>query len=130
MAERRLSSRQKSYLQGRIYFNNRRTSVDCLVRDLSEAGARIRLSEAVVTPEVMELYILNREEVRRARVEWRHSNEMGVAFIEAAQAAGASDAEHNDLLDRLRRLEVELAALKRVVNGLRSEGRQQPGSAA
>jgi hypothetical protein len=32
MAERRQSSRQKSFLRGCIYFNNRRSAVDCLVR--------------------------------------------------------------------------------------------------
>ena len=40
MKERRSSARQKSFLQGRIYFNNRRSSVDCLIRDYSETGAR------------------------------------------------------------------------------------------
>jgi hypothetical protein len=39
MSERRTSSRQKAFLQGRIFFNNRRTSVDCLIRDISEQGA-------------------------------------------------------------------------------------------
>ena len=33
MKERRLHARQKSFLQGRTYFNNRHSSVDCLVRD-------------------------------------------------------------------------------------------------
>jgi hypothetical protein len=68
--ERRTLTRQKSFLQGRIYFNNRRSSIDCLVRDYSETGARLKLSETVTVPEVMELYIPIAKR-HRARVEWR-----------------------------------------------------------
>ena len=35
MNDRRTRTRQKSFLQGRIFFNNRRASLDCLVRDFS-----------------------------------------------------------------------------------------------
>ena len=52
MTERRSVSRQKSFLQGRIFFNNRRTSVDCLIRDISPYGARLIFSDAVTTPDV------------------------------------------------------------------------------
>ncbi|MFL6934868.1 MAG: hypothetical protein ACJ8EJ_09505, partial [Xanthobacteraceae bacterium] len=38
--QRRKSSRQKSFLHGCIYFNNRRSAVDCLIRDISREGAR------------------------------------------------------------------------------------------
>ena len=82
MKERRSVSRQKSFLQGRIYFNNRRSSVDCLIRDYSEQGARLKFSESADVPEAMELYIPNKEEIHRARVEWRSGNEMGVSFGE------------------------------------------------
>ena len=30
--------RQKSFLRGCLYFNNRRTSLDCLIRDISETA--------------------------------------------------------------------------------------------
>ena len=49
LKERRAATRQKSFLQGRIYFNNRRTSVDCLVRDISETGAKLTFAAAVTT---------------------------------------------------------------------------------
>ena len=45
MAERRRSVRQKSFLKGRVYFNKGRESADCLVRDLTNQGARIIFSE-------------------------------------------------------------------------------------
>ena len=34
--ERRTSARKRSFLQGRIYYHQRRSSVDCLVRDISK----------------------------------------------------------------------------------------------
>src|SRR5579871_4465593 len=80
MNERRRIARQKSFLQGRVFFNNRRTSVDCLIRDFSELGARLKFSGAVATPEVIELHIPNKDETYRARVQWRNGDEMGVSF--------------------------------------------------
>ena len=41
MAERRNSTRQKAFLRGCVYFNKRRGAVDCLIRDISDIGARI-----------------------------------------------------------------------------------------
>jgi hypothetical protein len=127
MKERRSSSRHKSFLQGRIYFNNRRATLDCLIRDLSEAGARLKLSEAVAVPEAMELYIPNREEVHRARVEWRNGDEIGVSFGEIASPSMASDLSQSDLAHRVQRLEDEVAGLRRLVNELRAENRKAHG---
>ncbi len=69
MPERRISSRQKSFLQGRIYYNHRRSSVDCLVRDVSDTGAKLVFGEPVSVPDVIELYLSNKDEVRRAKVQ-------------------------------------------------------------
>jgi hypothetical protein len=125
---RRASIRQKSFLQGRIYFNNRRSSIDCLVRDYSETGARLKLSETVTVPEAMELYIPNREEMHRARVEWRTGNEMGVSFGDEMRAPSiAPDASQNDLTVRVQKLEAEVAVLRRTVNELRMENRKHRG---
>jgi hypothetical protein len=131
MAERRLSARQKSFLQGRIYFNNRRSSVDCLIRDYSEAGARLKFSESIAVPEAIELYIPNKEEIHRARVEWRSGNEMGVSFGEEARAPSVvpEAAPQGDLATRVQMLEAEVAALKRIVNELRSGLRKHYGEA-
>src|SRR3954465_5789330 len=83
--ERRRMARQKSFLRGMIYFNNRRNAVDCLVRDISPYGARLIFSDAVTTPDVLELYIPQKEQTLRVQVIWRHGQEAGVAFAQAAQ---------------------------------------------
>jgi hypothetical protein len=131
MSERRSSSRKKSFLQGRIFFNNRRASVDCLVRDISDAGAKLEFAESINVPEAMELYIPNREEIHRARVEWRTGNEVGVSFGDVQGSPSiAPELPAADLATRVHRLETEIIALRRLVNELRAEQRKQQGELA
>jgi hypothetical protein len=52
MVERRRSVRQKSFLAGCIYFNDRRRSAECLIREISDQGARIVFSRAVNIPDL------------------------------------------------------------------------------
>src|SRR5450759_2727526 len=80
MTERRSASRTKSFLQGRIFFNHRRTSIDCLIRDFCEHGARLTFADMTATPDVVDLYIPNRDESYRAKVQWRDANEIRVGF--------------------------------------------------
>jgi len=121
MKERRRITRQKSFLRGNIQFNNGRNSADCLIRDISTYGARLIFSDSITTPDVIDLYIPQKEQTYRAHVIWRHGQEAGVAF---AQTAG-SDAEHHaepgDLVGRIERLESELAAMKKVLKRLKAD---------
>jgi PilZ domain len=127
MNERRSQMRQRSFLHGRIYFNNRRSSLDCLVRDYSEQGARLTISDAVAIPEVIELYVPHKDETHRATVQWRTGYELGVSFS-PGEASPSIVPDAPDLAGRVRRLETELAALQRKVNELQSELRKQQDS--
>ena len=60
MTERRQSSRQKAFLKGRIFFNNRCSSIDCLIRDISEEGAKLIFSSVVATPDIVEILFSDR----------------------------------------------------------------------
>ena len=77
MNERRASRRLKSFLRGVVYFDKRRSETACLVRDLSEDGARIILSETIAIPDIIELKIPQREQTLAARVEWRRPTKPG-----------------------------------------------------
>jgi PilZ domain len=121
MKERRSTARTKSFLQGRIFYNHRRSSIDCLVRDYSDIGAKLKISEAIAVPEAMELYIPNRDEIRRARVQWRAGDEMGVEFYDEESPSIAPAMPASDLVARVATLEHDYAALKRVVTELRAE---------
>ena len=100
--ERRKIARQKSFLRGMIYFNNRRNAVDCLIRDISPYGARLIFSDAVTTPDVLDLYIPQKEQTLRTHVIWRHGQEVGVAFAQATQLDSVT--ETGDLAERVARL--------------------------
>jgi hypothetical protein len=128
MSERRSSSRKRTFLQGRIYFDRRRTSVDCLVRDISDEGARLKFAHALpVTPEVFELYIPYKDESFRAHVQWRVGDEIGVTFEVADDASLAPDAAPVGLVQRIKKLERDLSTLRRKFNELASVMRQLQG---
>ena len=118
MSERRSSARQKSFLKGQIIFNNRRSVVECLIRDISSDGARLILSQTGIVPDVIELYIPQKEETLRARVQRRADSEIGVAFMVDTAAAAAGS---GDLAERVKQLEAEVAAIKRLVKKLKAD---------
>jgi hypothetical protein len=118
MGERRQSIRKKSFLRGCVYFNNRRNAFDCLIRDLSDDGARIIFSGTVSVPDVVELYIPQKEHTVRSHVQWRHGDEIGLSFDGAASGAIPGS---EDLTARVARLESEVASLRRMLKRLKSE---------
>jgi hypothetical protein len=129
MTERRSGSRQKSFLQGRIFFNNRRTSVDCLIRDFSEHGARLKFSGTTATPDVVELYIPNKDESYRAKVQWRNADEIGVGFdVDEKSPPLAPGAPAADWSARIHKLEHDFASLQRKFNELQASLRQMQGA--
>ena len=67
MIERRALVRHKTLIKGRIYFNNRLSSLDCIVRDVSERGARLQVPESVAVPDAFELFLPNKDEHYRAQ---------------------------------------------------------------
>lgn len=115
MTERRSAPRQKSLLQGRIYYNGRRSSTDCLIRDITETGAHLKFSGTVTVPEVFELYIPNKQDSFRARVIWHRGEDIGVEFETTAPHVDSPRLAPSDasLEDRVSKLERELAALRR-----------------
>ena len=119
MGERRRSVRQKSFLRGCVYFNKRRSAVDCLIRDISDEGARIIFSDTVSVPDVVDLYIPQKEQTIRAHVQWRHGDEIGLLFSDACRA-GATP-QDMELTQRVAQLETEIAALRRALKKLKSE---------
>ena len=121
MSERRKAARQKSFLRGCIYFNNRRSAVDCLVRDISPLGARLIFSDTVSVPDAFDLYVPQKEQTLKARVYWRRGDEIGVAVGKDGRAPDPDmPAEDGELAARMARLESDVAALRRIVKRLQA----------
>jgi hypothetical protein len=127
MVERRSAARKKSFLQGRIYYNNQKSSVDCLVRDISERGAKVVFSDSVTIPDVVELYLPGKDEVHRVRLQWRKGDEMGLDFGQTEDAGKdkpEAEVPATDLFGRVLRLEDECVTLKKKLAELRTEMRK------
>ena len=117
--ERRKVTRQKSLLRGTIHFNNRRSVLDCLIRDISPYGARLIFSNTVTVPDVFEVNIPQKEQILRAHIIWRHGNEVGVAFAQHATMEGPP--QSGDLGERVQRLESDVATLKRLIRQIKAD---------
>jgi hypothetical protein len=125
MVEKRAKRRQKTLLHGFVYFDDGPCAVECVVREISEAGARLKFEMPLAPVEAFELDIPLRGQKLRAEVKWQRGNEMGVVFTEAAEAAlaptQAAPASTEELGLRVLRLESEIAALQRLVKRLQKK---------
>jgi hypothetical protein len=118
--QRRRVVRQKSFLRGCIYFNSRRASVDCLIRDISPQGARILISSSVNIPDTVELHIPQKAQTLRARVEWRNNEDIGLVFTEADLGL-RTQPQANEMSQRIVQLEDEINSLRRMFKRMKSE---------
>lgn len=108
--ERRRSVRTRTLIGGKVIFNQRQSTLDCTVRNLSEDGALLVFPNSVALPELFELYFPLKRESRMVRSRWRHAERIGVSFAAATKQDEAPIPL--DLVRRLRQLEQENTALK------------------
>jgi hypothetical protein len=127
MDERRQSPRKRSFLKGMVYFNHRRASIECTVRDFSEYGARLQFPAPATLPDAIELEIPAREKILQAQVRWRRDDEVGVSLDEAYADGGPEMAGNGDITQRIAALEREMTKLHRLVMDLRNELRRIRG---
>ena len=86
-------------------------SVGCVVRNLSETGARLELSDSGVLPPEFNLVIPNKDLSHRARVVWRSEGLVGVKFVhKGAPADPAALIEHLEYENK--RLREQIRQLK------------------
>jgi hypothetical protein len=121
MSERRNSRRSKSFLRGFVYVSRKRGALACLIRDLSEKGARIVFSDQVTLPDVVDLYIPQREQTLRARVSWRRNDEIGLAFTEVEQRVADTSPTASEIVQRVALLEAEITSLRSMLKRMKAE---------
>lgn len=114
MQNRRQAVRGRTYLGARIVFNHRYSSMDCLVRDLSTAGAKLIVSASVTVPIEFDLEFGRSQETRRVRIAWRSGDELGVVF---ADQAASSEVIPLDVHRKLKAAEMERDRLRAVLAG-------------
>jgi PilZ domain len=111
MNETRNSGRVRAILGAQIIFNNRNSTLDCQIRNISQKGARLAFSSSVSIPQEFELSVPQRGRTYRARLRWRDAEGAGVEFIDE-QAQPASGRDPADLVRRVAELEAENAGLR------------------
>jgi len=111
MIENRRNIRSRTLYKGVIAFNRRRSTMNCVIRNLSTEGAKLAVSSAVTVPESFELAITHKQRSYEARVIWRGRDEVGVEFIDQQGSIAAP----LDLTRELHALKLDNAALRRRV---------------
>lgn len=114
MEERRRETRHRTLRSGKIVFNDRRSVVDCLVRNLSPGGACLQVNTSFGLPAAFELMIDGNERGIPADMAWATQTRVGVVFRDAAAVPEASSS----------------IAGETSPSGFRPEARSRPGSDA
>jgi PAS domain-containing protein len=100
MDERRREHRSRTLRSGKIVFNGKRSVIDCVVRNLSDTGACLQVSNPTSVPPGFEL-VIDGDGASGCHVVWRSDTRVGIAF-DAADAgrpgdtAGADASPHAD----------------------------------
>jgi antitoxin (DNA-binding transcriptional repressor) of toxin-antitoxin stability system len=118
IVERRKQQRLRSLLGGRVSFNQKNSTLDCIVRNLSEDGALLVVSDAVALPNAFDLDIARHQRSYVARIRWRDGERVGVAFDTQA----AADIVPLDMARRLKHCEQDNARLKTRIRQLTEAG--------
>ena len=94
MEERRESHRARILRGGKVLFNDRRSLLDCTIRNLSPEGACLQIESLVGVPPDFELLIDGEEAPRACRLMWQSEHRAGVAFEARPFQPAASDPPH------------------------------------
>jgi len=76
--DRRIAHRKRTLRAAKIVFGDYRYTIDCVIRDRSETGARIRSPNATDAPN--DFYLFEAGQLLKCHVAWRRGDEMGLHF--------------------------------------------------
>jgi two-component system cell cycle response regulator len=79
-ADNRRRRRSRVLLHGKIVFDGGKASSDCVIRDLSEHGAKVRLPHGMAVPHQLYLIETRRGVAYVARLTWARDAELGLEF--------------------------------------------------
>ena len=78
--DHRVGPRYRARMRGRIVFDNGRTVIDCQVRDLSDAGAKLSVHAPFECPDKVTLELVDGPSYE-CRVIRHGKTDLGVAFV-------------------------------------------------
>ena len=86
MSELKSMPRGRTYLAGKIISNYGQSSIDCIVRQMSDVGAVIEVESALGIPLHFHLLIPGEGEPQPCKRAWQSEKQVGLVF-ETAEAA-------------------------------------------
>ena len=114
--DKRKSDRQRLFLRGFIR-TPQNVTTDCIVRDVSQAGAKLRFRCPPEISELFELHVPAKGQIVQSKVVWIDDCEVGISFDSIA-AFDAPSSSAGGLALRMARLENEITGLKRMLKRL------------
>ncbi len=79
--ERRHERRQIAYLGAEVTYNQQRSAMDCLVRNIAPSGALVVFADRTPLPEELELHVPQQNRSFRGTVVWQNLDRAGVALL-------------------------------------------------
>jgi len=99
--DQRRTRRPRVLLTGQLVFGENALTVGCVIRDLTENGARLKLSGPAVLPAQLTLIEMATGKAHACEVSWRRLPEIGVRFVSSQDL---ETVRTTPALERLRRL--------------------------
>jgi hypothetical protein len=103
------------FLRGFIRTSQDNSNTDCIVRDLSETGAKLRFRCRPSVTDFLELHIPTKRTIAQSKVVWVDDCEVGVSFEYIVAVDTSPSSSDGELSVRIARLEYEITELKQIL---------------
>jgi hypothetical protein len=114
MIERRHNARARVIYSGVIAYDERRATMNCVVRNFSEDGVKVEFDNTALLPDQIDLLIAKKGRAFNAKIVWRGETEAGLSFrpsgelhpipLDWARRLRASESERRKLQGRIAQL--------------------------
>jgi hypothetical protein len=91
MENRRYHVRRRTLKGGRLSYDANARSAACLIRDLSDIGARVEVADTRRIPSDLTLCFDDGKAARQGFVKWRRGTTLGIAFTDGKPASAAAE---------------------------------------
>jgi PilZ domain len=115
--DKRKSDRQRLFLRGFIRTPPNNATTDCIVRDVSQTGAKLRFRCPPQITELFELHVPAKGQIVQSKVIWIDDCEVGISF-DPLLAFDTPSSSADGLSLRMARLENEITGLKKMLKRL------------
>ncbi len=85
IANRRRDLRHRTLKRGQLVVSDGRSTVDCVIRDVSIGGARVAVEGQFLVPDRMELFIPDSDRRRPVEKRWQRDDELGLMFLDVGE---------------------------------------------